>query len=88
MVAITGGPCEQAGEQVPDLVPGQGDQFGWCRLAGAFGKCCHDQEGMGEHGQGGPAVPGAPAADLMLVQTAQALAGLEALFNPPSTMHL
>jgi hypothetical protein len=41
-----------------------------------------------KHGQGGPAVPGAPAADLMLVQAAQTLAGLEGLFNPPTTMHL
>jgi hypothetical protein len=30
----------------------------------------------GEHGQGGPPVPGGPAADLVLVQAGQALAGI------------
>ena len=33
------------------------------------------QEGVGEHGQGGPAVPGGPAADLVLVEPDQALGG-------------
>lgn len=31
---------------------------------------------MGKHGQDGPAVPGSPGADLVLVQAAQALAGV------------
>jgi hypothetical protein len=44
----------------------------------------HGQEGVGEHGQGGPAVSGPPAADLMGVQADQALAGLEALLDPPA----
>jgi arsenite methyltransferase len=42
------------------------------------------QEGIGQHGQGHPPVPGAPAADLVLVQAAQALAGLERLLHPPA----
>src|SRR6266542_1954263 len=42
------------------------------------------QEGVGEHGKGDPAVPGAPAADLVLVQATQALAGLERLFDGPA----
>ena len=39
---------------------------------------------MGQHGQGGPAVPGTPAAHLVLVQATQALAGLEALLHRPA----
>ena len=41
-------------------------------------------EGMGEHRQGGPAVPGAPAADLVLVKATEALAGLEGLLDRPA----
>jgi hypothetical protein len=52
-------------------------------VAGVVGKCCHHQEGVGKHRQGGPAVPGAPAAHLVLVQATQALAGLAALPDPP-----
>jgi len=48
----------------------------------------HHEEGVGEHGQGGPAVPAAPATNLMLIQADQALAGLEALLNQPSRMPL
>jgi hypothetical protein len=36
---------------------------------------------VGEHRQRGPAVPGAPAAQLVLVQADQALGGLEALLD-------
>jgi hypothetical protein len=53
-------------------------------VAGLFGHGRHYQEGVGEHRQGGPPVPGAPAADLVLVQADQALAGLDALFDPPA----
>lgn len=41
------------------------------------------EEGMREHGQGDPARPGRVAADLVLVQGRQALAGLEKLLDPP-----
>jgi hypothetical protein len=85
---VVGGPGEQGGEQVLDLVAGERDQRGWCRVAGAFGQRGDDQEGVGEHGERGPPVPGAPAAHLVLVQAAQALAGLKRLFNPPSRMRL
>ena len=88
MVAITSWLGEQGGEQVLDLVAGDRDQLGWWWPLGALGQGCDDQEGVGEHRQGGPAVPGPPAAHLMLVQAAQALAGLKALFNLPSRMHL
>src|SRR5215203_2219060 len=49
-----------------------------------FGQGRHHQEGVGEHRQGGPAVPRPPAAHLMLVQAAQALAGLKTLFHRPT----
>jgi hypothetical protein len=49
-----------------------------------FGHGRDHQEGVGEHGQGDPAIPGAPAADLVLVQANQALAGLEALLDGPA----
>jgi hypothetical protein len=41
----------------------------------AFGARDDRQEGVGQHGQGHPPVPGAPAAHLMLIQPAQALGG-------------
>ena len=39
---------------------------------------------MGEHGQGGPAVPGGPAADLVLVEPGEALGGLEGFLDAPA----
>ena len=39
---------------------------------------------MGEHGQGGPAVPGGPAADLVLIQPGEILGGLEGFFDAPA----
>src|SRR6266508_3676962 len=86
--AITDRLSEQGSEQVLELVAGHRDQARRCRVAGAFGQGCQHQEGVGEHGKGDPAVPGAPAADLVLVQATQALAGLERLFNAPSRMYL
>src|SRR5829696_3587784 len=84
MAEVVGGTDEQRGEQVLDLVAGQTDQPCRCWLAGPFGQGCDDQEGVGEHGQGDPAVPGPPAANLMLVQADQALAGLEAFLDGPA----
>jgi hypothetical protein len=81
---ITGGPGEQGREQVLDLVAGDPDQLGQCRVAGALGQGGDDQEGVGEHGQVGPAVPGAPATNLVLVKATKALAGLEGLLDPPA----
>ena len=85
MAGISDGGGDQGGDQVLDLVAGQSGQTRRRWTAGLHGR--HDQEGVGEHGQGGPAVPGAPAAHLVLVQADQALAGLEALLNLPTTMH-
>jgi len=87
MAEVTSGTGEQRREQVLDLVAGQADQPGWWWVTGAGGGREHHEEGVGEHGQGGPAVPGAPAAELVLVQADQAFAGLEALLNLPTTMH-
>jgi hypothetical protein len=84
VVKVTNRSGEQCGEQVLDLVAGQPDQPQRGGMAGALGHGRHDQEGVGEHGKGGPAVPGAPAADLVVVQSDQALAGLEALFHRPA----
>src|SRR5579863_10353683 len=42
------------------------------------------EEGGGEHGQGGPPVPGGPAADLVLIQPGQPFAGLEILLCGPA----
>ena len=49
----------------------------------AFGGGGHGEEGVSEHGQHGRALPGHPAADLVLVQADQALGGLEGLLDPP-----
>src|SRR5215218_5644491 len=87
VAGISDGTGHQRREQVLDLVARQADQPGWWWVAGAFGNRHHDQEGVGDHGQGGPAVPGAPAADLVLVQATKALAGLEALFGVSTTVH-
>ena len=54
-----GGGQEQGVEDTSKLVDGQRDQAcrGGCGVA--FDRGGHRQEGVGEHGQGGPAVPGA-----------------------------
>jgi hypothetical protein len=41
------------------------------------------EDGVGEHGQGGVAVPGGPLADLVLVQADLVLAGAEAFLHAP-----
>jgi hypothetical protein len=81
---VSEGDGDQGGEQVLDLVAGQPDQPGRWWVASVFGHGRHYQEGVGEYRQGDPAVPGAPAADLVLVQADQALAGLEALLDGPA----
>lgn len=42
------------------------------------------RKAVAEHGQGGPAVPGGPAADLVLVEADKTLGGLEGLFDAPA----
>ena len=81
---IGSGLSDQCGVQVLDLVAGQPDQPGRWWVAGVFGHGRHHQEGMGEHRQRDPPVPGAPAAHLMLVQATQALTSLQALLDGPA----
>jgi hypothetical protein len=50
----------------------------------AFGGAGDGQEGMREHGQGGPAVPGRPAPDLVLVEADEAFGCLEGFLDPPA----
>ena len=88
--AAVAGVCQpvagQAVHQALDLGQGERDQIGPGWLPGVFGGRDGGEEGVREHGQGGPAVPGREGADLMLVQAAQALAGLESLLNRPPLM--
>ncbi len=74
---------EQGVEELAELVDGQLDEPGRCRSGVAFDGGGHGQEGVGEHGQGGPAVPGGPAADLVLVEPDQFLGRLEGFLDPP-----
>ena len=71
------------GEEVGDLVAGQRDLPGRVLGAERFEGGGDGEDGDGEHGQGDPPVPGGPAADLMLVQAGEALAGLEVFLNRP-----
>ena len=75
---------QQGVEESAKLVDGQCDEPGRCGLGVAFGGGGHGQEGVGEHGQGGPAVPGGPAADLVLVESGEAFGGLEGFLDAPA----
>jgi hypothetical protein len=83
MVGGVAGGAGRGGEQVGDLVTGQGDLLARVGAAGVFKGSDDGEERGGEHDEGDPAVPRGPAAGLVLVQAGQALAGLEALFNRP-----
>src|SRR5437667_5071421 len=62
----------QSGEQPADLMTGQRDQLAVVSAVGAgLGRGQDGQERAGEQGQDGPAMPGRPAADLVLVQGGQ-----------------
>ena len=43
------------------------------------------QDGVSEHDQDRPTVPGSPGTDLVLVQTGQAFAGLERFLDRPAS---
>ena len=61
----------------------------WRWLGVAFGGGGRRPGRLGEHGQGGPAVPGGPAADLVLIDAGQSLGGLEGFLDAPAlTGHL
>jgi len=93
VTSAAGGGCGrllgQSGEQPADLVAGQRDQLVVPQLAATgLGGGQDGQERVGEQGQDGPAVPGGPAADLVLVQGGQFLAGGEpVLDSPPGSGH-
>ena len=71
------------GEEVSDLVAGEGDLVGRRGCSGVLDGGGDGEEGVGEQGEGGPAVPGGPGTDLVLVQAGQFLAGLEVLLDRP-----
>ena len=73
MAAVAGRPAGHGDEQVLDLVANQRDQpQRWC-VAGVLGGRGNYHARVGQHCQGHPAVPGAPAAHLVLVQPQGAL---------------
>jgi hypothetical protein len=74
---------EEGVEEASELRDGDLDQPGRRRVVVAFGGGGDGEEGVGEHGQHGPALPGGPTPDLVLVQSDQALGGLEGLLDPP-----
>jgi hypothetical protein len=78
-----GGLDDQGGEQVGDFVAGQRNLPGGCGAAGPLGGGGDGKERGGQHGEGDPAVPGGPGADLVFVEPGQALAGLDAFFDGP-----
>src|SRR4029453_2784964 len=55
-------PGGQADEQVADLIAGERDQLGRWWVADALEQGGHDQEGMGEQGQGHPGGTARPPA--------------------------
>ena len=73
---------EQGVEEATKLVDGQRDQTGRCGLGVSFSGGGHGQEGMREHGQGGPSVPGGPAADLVLVEPGEHVILVQAMPTP------
>jgi hypothetical protein len=68
---------EQGSEQSGDFVAGEQALPGWCPVAGVLGGGGDGEKRGGEHRQGGPPVPGGQAADLVVIEPVQALAGLE-----------
>lgn len=52
------------------------------RMAGVFVGADGGEEGVGQHGQGDPAGPRGEAAELVLVQSGQALSGLKGFLHP------
>lgn len=63
------------------------DDLAWADIDAdpvAFDAGGDGEEGLGEHREGGPAVPRGPAPDLVLIKSGEALGGLEALFDAPA----
>jgi hypothetical protein len=68
-------------EQAAEFVDGEFDQSGWCWAVFAFGGGGHDQKGVDQHCENGPAMPGGPAAHLVLVQAGETFGCLERFFD-------
>ncbi len=60
-------------EESSEFVDTQSDQGGVDGFDGALGDGGDGQEGVCEHDQDGPAVPGGPGANLMLVESGEPL---------------
>jgi len=83
MVALAVQGCGGQGESLY-FVAGEDDESGGGRVFAVLVGADDGQEGVGEHREGHPAQPGGVAADLVLVQTGEALGGLEGLLDPPA----
>jgi hypothetical protein len=81
---VAGRPAGHGREEVLDLVAGQTDQPGWSRTPGVLGDRGHHQEGVRQQGQGGPAVPGAPAATWCWSRPHSPLPACRRLLYPPA----
>lgn len=68
---------------MPELVDSELDQALGCGRGAPLGQGGRGQEGVGEHGQGAPAVPGAPVSELVLIETDEVLGSLEGLLDTP-----
>jgi len=79
-----GGVDDEDREQSADVVAGQRDQPVGSGAVGVLGDGDDHEQGVGEHGEQGPALPGDPAADLVFVEPGQTLTGLEGLLDRPS----
>ena len=75
--------CESV-EEPAELVEGQRDQADRRRSPVTFGGGGDCQERHRQHHQHGPAMPGRPGPDLMLIQTGLPLRRLERLFDLPA----
>ncbi|WP_406131674.1 hypothetical protein [Streptomyces sp. NBC_00989] len=78
MVALVVRGCGGQGEWSLYFVAGESDEFGG---GGVLVGADDGQEGVGERREGDPAQPGGVAADLVLFQAGEALAGLEGLLD-------
>lgn len=72
---ITHMPDDQRCEQSLDLVAGEQDQPVWGGVAGVCVGADDGEEGVSEHGEGDPKRPRGETADLVNIQSGQALTG-------------
>src|SRR6476620_11867985 len=75
---------EHDGEQATDFGAGQRDHFDRPATIGVGIGGDHREQRVSDHRKQRPTPPGGPAADLVLVETGQLLAGLAALRDRPT----